>query len=116
MKQDNILLGIGGVALIAGIFLLKKLVKKPTVTFVPDTIYRGDPVTVVWDNFDDGVLGIGTLYTSWGYAAYSYESYDGSGSIDFSGALTGNLIAGEYTLVVEQESVNKRAEAQLTVL
>jgi|GEM_PF-7016132 len=130
MKQDHILLGIAGIAAIAGIYFLVRASKSngedgdngpapppdPTVAFVPDTIYRGHEVTVVWENFDDGVLGLGTLYTSWGYAVYSYESYDGSGSIVFSGSLTQQLMAGEYTLVVKQESVNKRAEAKLTVI
>ena len=127
MKQEHLLLGIAGIAAVVSIYFLTRASKpngengngeplEPVVAFVPSTIPRGDPVAVVWDNFDDGVLGIGSLYTSWGYRVYTYESYDGSGSIEFSGSLTGSLMQGEYRLVVEQESVSKIAEAYLTVI
>lgn len=115
MKHKSIIVGIAGLGVLAGIYLLSRATR-PTVTFVPSTIYRGDEVTVSWNNFEDGPLGTGTLYTSWGYAVYQYSTYEGSGSIVFSGSLTQQLMAGQYTLVVEQESVGLRAEAQLTVL
>ena len=113
MKKEHIAIGIAGIGAAAVILIWGK---RPTVKFVPHTIYRGDPVTATWGNFDDGVLGVGKLYTSLGLPVYTYESYEGSGSKEFSGSLTEQLIPGEYTLIVVQESVNKSAQTVLTVL